>query len=150
MEFVALGGDVDWQKYGGTFVSERLNNGDFDYWLVIRIDNMWELTGDEEGEQYHATISAVAPSQVSKDKIKRAKQSCGREIGDGLDIIDALFVYGIRAVLWGEEGSDADALKVQAESQAIAVNALFGFYMDRPQNWIGNTGWDVIGGFVGF
>ena len=43
MRFKFLTGDVNWQTYSGLFVSRRLNNGDFDYYLVLRVENWNEF-----------------------------------------------------------------------------------------------------------
>jgi len=39
MRFKFLTGDVNWETYGGKWVSPKLNNGDFDYWLVLEFVN---------------------------------------------------------------------------------------------------------------
>ena len=35
MNLKFLTGDINWTEYGGKFVTKKLNNGDFDYWLVL-------------------------------------------------------------------------------------------------------------------
>jgi len=42
MKFKFLTGDIDWITYGGKFVSERLDSGLFNYWLVLDFLNLEE------------------------------------------------------------------------------------------------------------
>jgi hypothetical protein len=41
VRFNFLTGDVNWSQYGGTWISQKFNNSDTDYWLVREIIN-WE------------------------------------------------------------------------------------------------------------
>lgn len=149
VKFRMLGGDVNWEKYGGTWISQKLNNGDFDYWLVIEFIDMEEATGEGGDKPLVVSIGAVAPSQVSKENMKSALDCIGytrtRKIVPDIKVL-ALYTYGIYAPLWTDSGTDPKALMVAAYQQAQACEMLFGFYMDSPKNRIGQTGWDVIRG----
>lgn len=153
-----IGGDVNWEEYGGQFiVPEKFNNGDFDYWLIVKFDNMSELT-DDYPSKYRVEIQAVAPSQVSKDDKKSAFSSMGiddkkeqeRMSKDPQALAGILAEYGTSASLYSAEGNNANALMKEAKKQIPVINGMFGFYMDRPMNRIGNTGWDFIKGDIGF
>lgn len=151
MQFKMLIGDINWRVYGGKFVSKRLNNGEFDYWLVLEVINMWEATGDESGDQYAVQLLSVSPEQVKSDDLNRAFESCGLSSGDfdlnnPLIQVEALAEYGVYATLWSNTGNNIKSLLREAHKQANLSNMLFGFYMDRYQNRIGQTGWDVIRG----
>ena len=39
MRFRFLTGDVNYVRDGGCFISDRQNNGDFDFWVVMDIRN---------------------------------------------------------------------------------------------------------------
>ena len=150
MEFEFLIGDVDWKEYGGKWISPMLNNGDFDYWLVIEFINWLDATGDLiEDNEFLVSIEAVAPSRVSKDDMDSAISCCGYEDMD-LDNdhvkVELLSSYGVEAHLWSESGNDAEDLLKRAKQASFVVSGLFGFFMDSPQNAIGSTGWDLIAG----
>jgi hypothetical protein len=147
MEFQFLTGDVDWETYGGKWISEKLNNGDFDYWLILEFINWIEATGESyDGDEFLVEITAVSPEEAGQDNIDSALQ--GYDINDPNDlmIVEALSSYGISAHMWRESGNDADALLHKAKQAALVVASMFGFFMDRPQNRIGASGWEVIGG----
>lgn len=156
MNFQFLSGDVDWQEYGGKWVSPKLNNGDWDYWLVIEFINFLDATGEMiDGLPYVIEISAVSPDAAGYSNVKHALESYGWsdqlegfKDPDPLLIIEALHGYGISAHLWSAPGDDADLMLDMAKDQADLVSGLFGFFMDRPENKIGSTGWDFISGDI--
>jgi len=75
LKFKFLTGDMNWQEYGGQFVSKRLSNGEFDYWIVLDFVNMHEATGDEDMPKYHVSVLAVSPDEAGEDKLRHAMQS---------------------------------------------------------------------------
>lgn len=152
MQFKFLTSDVNWQKYGGKFVSKKQNNGDFDYWLVLTVTNMWDATGDEEQDKYHVQIEAVSPEQA-KEHLNKAFSSMGfsdeqlaQYENDPIIQVETLSEYGIFACLWQKSGNNLNDLMKQARKESDLINMLFGFYMDRPENGIGQDGWQLIRG----
>jgi hypothetical protein len=151
MRFSFLTGDVDWVNYGGKWVSQELNNGDFSYWLVIEFTNFVECTGETlDGFPYHVQINAVAPSQVSAENLGQAFGSAGieedQDLINDLMRVEALDSYGVKAVLWQQTSKNAYKLLREAKKQAQVCEGLFGFFMDSPKNRIGTTGWEAIRG----
>ena len=155
MKFKFLTGDVNWKEYGGKFVSPKQNNGDWNYWLVIDVINMHDVTGDETEPKYYITISAVAPDAVSEDEKNSALQSCDMEDWykktdwKDLTMVEALVTCGISACLWQAQGNNIRKLMQDARKESDQIVMLFGFYMDRQLNAIGNDGWDFISGNIG-
>ncbi len=150
VRFKFLTGDVHWWHYGGKWVSQKRNNGEFDYWLVIQFENMWEATGDETGAQYHVQLNVVSPEQAGEDNLKKATDGYGMAEEDITDLIkvEALDSYGVHAVIWQGQGPNRLALLKAARRVAQISDSLFGFYMDRPNNRIGTTGWEALSGDI--
>ncbi len=154
MEFAFLTGDVDWQEYGGKWISNKLNNGDFDYWVVLEFINWLDATGETYNDnEFLVSLASVAPSEVSKEEMDQAIGSMGWPENDDnepddIAKVEILSSYGILAHLWQEEGNDADLLLKRARQAANVVTGLFGFFMDTQQNAIGSTGWDFIKGDI--
>lgn len=150
VRFKFLNGDAQWATYGGKFISQKLNNTDFDYWLVIEVLNWEEATGETNQGKYNVSISAVAPSEVPEAEMKRAFESCGNETIDATirleTKVEVLHQYGIYAYLWNQNGNNLKKLLTEAKKEAQAISTLFGFYMDCPENKMGSTGWDLIKG----
>jgi hypothetical protein len=153
IKFKMLSGDINWKRYGAKFVSKRLNNGDFDYWIVLEVTNLHEATGDEDLEKYCVTLTAVSPECVSPENIDSALSCYGLSDDqmESLDqnplfLVDVLSDYGIFAVLWQGTGNNIRQLMKTAHIEAFLSSRFFGFYMDRPMNGIGQTGWDLIAG----
>ncbi len=150
MRLKFLTGDVNWKKYGGQFVTKKLSNGEFDYWLVADFMNFHDATGAYDNDKYVVIISVVSPQEAGKENIKEAKESYGLEdekIGD-LFLVEILHSYGIKSNVWQCTGNNADKLMKKARKELSNINMLFGFYMDRPQNMLGSTGWDFIKGDI--
>lgn len=152
LHFRFLTGDVNWQEYGGKFISRKLNNGEFDYWIVI------EVCSDPRSDNYSlrdyiVMCSVVAPSQVSE----KDRQSVLRSFGwgnpdDCQAMTDHLWVEVIHsycggALLWQGKGHNLRNLMKEARRHACVMgDGMFGFAMDEPQNAIGATGWDLLQG----
>jgi len=149
MRFKFLTGDMDWREYGGKWISKKLNNGDFDYWMVIELINMNEHVIDPD-YTYWVILSAVSPDEA-KEHLDRAYECYGIEdIDEKTDFmnVEVLHGYGISAPLWDDMGNNYKDLMKEAHRQASISETLFGFYMDKPKNRIGATGWDVIQGVL--
>lgn len=141
--FKPLSGDVNWQTYGGTFVSKKYNNGEFDYWLVIEVNNTEE---EETPGYYYVSLYSVSPAEAG-DHMKAALESMGaehlsEEAQTEMLKVDALVSHGVRATLYHAEGSNLRKLMHAVKVQAKGAEMLYGFYMDQPQNKLGATGWE--------
>lgn len=134
--------------YSITKVSKRFNNGDFDYWLVLKLEYLDELI-DEPDSKYQITIHAVSPDALGETNLATALKSFDASPSDKLDpkfLATILVEYGSSAPLWTRFGNNARSLWRLATREATIINMLFGFYMDRPLNALGATGWDWIAG----
>lgn len=153
-KFKFLTGDVNWLDYGGKWVSQKLNNGEFDYWLVIELLNMDDACGrDNEGkDKYNVSLSCVSPGEAGRENIEKAKECCGWEDGahtlNDLGLVEMLHSYGVSAHLWQADGNNAHKLIRKAKEQAKITSFTFGFMMDRAVNRIGTTGWEAIKGDI--
>ena len=160
LQFRFLTGDINWLAYGGTWISKKLNNGEFDYYLAIRFTNWLEDTGETlpDGERYHVELLSVSPSEAGEESLARAFACCGMDGEDEnsqrirkmpLAQVDALLSYGIYAHLKEFQGNNSRKLLRAARAEAQTANMLYGFYMDRIQNRIGDTGWEFQQGKLG-
>lgn len=161
-KFSFLTGDTNYQQYGGKFISQKFNNGDWDYWLVIEVINMYDAVGEREakennGGKYCISLMAVSPQAAGKENLEDAFECCGfnesqnEQLKNNLLIqVQVLSDYGIQAQLWTKSGNNLKNLLKECKKEAQLVEFLFGFYMDKPENMIGNTGWDFISGNIGF
>ena len=139
------------------FVSKKLNNGDWDYWLVIETIDFMEATGElYNGQKYNVSVKAVSPQAAGLENLKRAFDCYGIDPASEqakieLVQVECLESYGISAQLESYNGNNLQKLLAQARKFAsVECQFLFGFIMDRPENRIGNTGWDFISGKIGF
>jgi hypothetical protein len=156
MRFTFLSGDVNWKDYDGSWVSSKQNNGEFDYWLVIRFLN-WENNcgSDVPSEKYHVELLSVSPSEAGEANLASAFTCVGLDAPereelrrDPLVQVEALVSYGTYAPLWQADGNNANKLLKDARNQAKVVTSLYGFYMDAPKNRIGSTGWETQRGDI--
>ena len=150
LKFIEDGGDRSiW--YGG------LISGPTDWpihmFVILRetekYDREWALSG-----RYHAELVVSAPQAVSPKVLQGTLSSHGMTMEQWEALSEdlkaqLLIEYGAHAILWQMQGDDSDKLLVEASGQTILADSLFGFFMDKPQNRIGDTGWDFIKGELG-
>lgn len=159
VRFSFLTGDVNWRQYGGRFLSKKFNNGDWDYWMVMEVMNWNDVDSSAVNElgQYNVTLSVVSPQAAGKENIAKAMDACGLT-EDSLEgrkgsmmqmVVECLHSYGIKTTLFEESGSNLTKLMKDARAEANKINMLFGFYMDKQQNAIGDSGWDFVAGNIG-
>lgn len=167
IRFKFLTGEVNWQTYGGKFVSKKLCNGydgegavkgqdyDFHYWLVMDVcpNESWEY-GNKKGPKYYVSLAVVSPEAADPEELQRAIDSWGipgdelpRYMADPMFLVECLHSYGVAAYVWQGQGNNLSVLMREARKEAqLAGGMFFGFYMDAPQNLIGSTGWDTVKG----
>lgn len=157
MRFSFLTGDGNYTTYGGKWISTRQNNGEFDYYFVIELLNWRETVGEREApaETYNVSLSVVSP-QEAQGKIGAALECHGiteemlqtaTENGYRDTVLsEALHSYGVHTPVWSKDGSNWRALMREARQEARQCEFLFGFYLDRPVNRIGTTGWESLRG----
>ena len=148
---------MNYTTYGGKWISTRQNNGEFDYYFVIELLNWRETVGEREAppETYNVSLSVVSPQQA-QDKIAAALDCCGiteemlptaTENGyRDTALVEALHSYGVHTPVWSKDGNNWRALMREARQEARQCEFLFGFYLDRPVNRIGTTGWESLRG----
>ena len=152
MKFKFLTGDVNWQDYGGSFVSKMMHNGDWHYWLVIEVSVM-EDRCDAKDDKYCVSLKAVSPEAAEGNPLFAAMRCCGVDessswFKDALSLVEILSSYGTHARLGEWSGNNLKKLMMWAKDKAAENNLLFGFAMDRPENAIGTSGWHMIAGRV--
>lgn len=155
IKFKFLTGDVNWIDYGGKWVSKRLNNGEFDYWLVLELLNMDDACGrDNEGQaKYCASLAVVSPSEAGEE-LNKAAECCGydqAQLANASDLckVEMLHSYGVYAQTWTASGNNAHKLLREGKREAmLQATFTFGFVMDRAMNRIGTTGWEALRGDI--
>jgi hypothetical protein len=129
----------------------------FDYKFVIRAENAYELTGEPEDENmWHLELLLVPTIESLLPKKQKDLQDMVGEDGEPstIDLIDegSYVQFGFEAVKVDPDmGYDAVMLPKYDEAASVVdnVNAMRGFYLDKPWNRIGSTGWDILNGLVG-
>jgi hypothetical protein len=127
--------------------------------LVIKLVDWYESTGDDsvKGDVRVSVLLVPLPSSVNSDQLQSIAHSCGIEPSDVT--VNDMCDYGLQVPMASEtvKGIDGDA---PLESGAVkdllrtasycldGIGGLVGFYLDRPANRIGNTGWDFLESFV--
>jgi hypothetical protein len=129
----------------------------FKYKYAVRVEDLYELTGDEDYKGKFEIGLYLVPSEDSMNESvrNRVKKSCGLEEGDRLYVSD-IISYGLGACLLSETVSNCryiEGTKVKGKLAAIAnlleaIDSMRGFYLDRAWNQIGTNGWDVLNEMV--
>lgn len=129
----------------------------FDYKFVIRAENAYELTGEPEDENvWHMEMHLVPTIDSLLPKKQKALQDM---VGEGwepnlIDLIDegSYVQFGFEAVkVDPDKGYDAVMNPKYDDAASVIdnMNAMRGFYLDKPWNMIGSTGWDILNELVG-
>jgi len=158
MRFKFLTGDIDWQTYGGQFISKKLSAGEeFDYWLVMEVINLEEAGCDEDGFTYGVGLGAVAPELISADVIQdRLDQFDAdwvneyfKKLGDREQheiLVAELHAYGSYGTLSWEEGNNLRELMKEARARADHIAAHPWRYFNDVANQLGSTYLDFMRG----
>lgn len=150
MKWSFLSGDVNWEDYGGKFVSGPMTDSDYPVWYVIDVVNMHDACGRDATSEYCVELSVVSPGFAGEDGLRQAAESWSLtpdEVGDGLMAIEVLHSYGLKAVVWSGDGDQLKPLLREAKRFAKTdLSIFFGFILDRPTNGVGTTGWEAMAG----
>lgn len=128
---------------------------EFDYKYIIKLTNMAMITGEEQPLIVELSL-VVAPDCLSEKALNNVSESFSWE--DGLsenwkykDIADYSYsinmgsadVPDIEGIPYTE---NKDLMHTLNSITAVykAVDSMRGFYLDRPVNRLGTTGWDTI------
>ena len=154
VKFKFLTGDCNVSQYGGKFISNKQNNGEFDYYFVIELMNWKEAVGEREApaETYNVCLSVVSPMQAGEKNLKEAYSCCGIDeemvanAGKNLAEIqvEALHAYAGGVPVWQGNGNNWRELMKEAKKEAQNCEGFFGFYLDKPVNALGETGWERL------
>jgi len=130
------------------FISKEIfNNGDFNYHVAIAIED--QSSYDNSFEDKPFTIKSViikTPEFTQQDK-----DWFDLEQDDEITPYD-IFDYGLYANLDANGNGQFKTFEEgYKESQKFAkqldvYTSMLGFYLDRPMNLTGNTGWDFLEG----
>jgi len=132
------------------------NNGDWDYYLFMEVVNLHDAMDEEYINKYLVELQAVSPVAAGEKKLKEAfdfsrQKENERKIEDlsEYEKAEMLEEYGYSAPVWTKEGNNLKDIIREAIQKSEKIKFLFGFYMDRPVNRMGATGWDAIRGNIG-
>lgn len=106
-----------------------------------------------EGEMFYQLQLVPSPSSLYPTKLESVCDCCGRDT-DECDYYDVAS-YGDYVPL-GTESIDEDKLNNETDKQMLdliasvfeTINSLRGFYLDKPYNAIGTSGWDLLEDFI--
>ena len=159
--------EKDWNEYQECWLHPQPLQSDYPVYMLIILIDLCE--GDDEeaddiiakhGYRYMADIAIVSP-EWAKHSIDKTGRSLLDEILTTSGISDEDLVeykkdpefelnemvqQGYYATVWNGNGNDHDKLLNEAIKQSVGPKGLLGFYLDRQQNDIGATGWDILAG----
>ena len=156
VKFKFLCGDSSPEIYGGKFISNKQNNGEFDYYFVIELMNWKEAVGEREApaETYNVCLSVVSPDVVGEKNLEAAYSCFGitdemldaaKKNGYLADVqVEALHSYAGGVPIWQSNGNNWRKMMKEAKKEANVGEMMFGFYLDRKVNALGETGWERL------
>ena len=119
-------------------------------YLVVRCQycDHWER---EPQNQYHFEILACGPKWPSPKNLRERLRDYEMSVEDfqGYPLegqLELLVDMGLHACLWQQSGNNWNKLLKQARQEMQPMLFLTGFYLDRPQNAVGDSGWDWMRG----
>lgn len=139
---------LQYGNYKQVYQSEVLSNGQFKYRIFVTVLD-YEQCSDLKGYGVDVEISKAFTS-LSKKQKESVKSSLCTDKPSDYDVCD----YGYRAILDGEKEVITNRLKAIGAAKKYMEKAdlyktMIGFYLDKRQNMIGNTGWDFLSGKIG-
>ena len=130
-----------------TFISkEEYHHPDgFDYVIGIEIIDSYYATGDEDLKDKYWVVLNLIPKMTGENRADLIKDMPPNP--DETSIYNEAMDYGYSIKL-RDELAHKDELDDHIKELALEGNlvpSLSGFYLDKPQNRIGDTGWDRLG-----
>lgn len=137
---------------GMVWMSEPVDYGDYPirYQVTLEYADGYDQEWADRCGKY-IVEARVTSTVASVDKLGDAANSCGMSLEEFKALPDEsqheiLREYGLAPRLFSTQGNNKTKALRAARKELVAIGMLFGFYMDRPQNAIGATGWDWIKG----
>jgi len=150
VRFSFLTGDVNWSKYGGKWISQKISEDQCDYWLVKELDNLQDTCGndtkrlsdydslarnlvdidyacDDDGNRtqpkYYCKLSKVAPSQFEDLEIALVSYGidADTETVSDHDKVEAIVSYSNRCIVWQGLGNNYSELFKDCQGEADAL-----------------------------
>lgn len=122
------------------------NRTDRPFYFVVRMNNVARLEGFEH--QFVATLHMVSPRSVPLKRRERIAEEEDWPRGRFQDQSILLVSEGYSVGIKSEEGNDPEQLLANLTKEAEIAGIMPGFYLDRPVNRLGLTGWQAITGFT--
>jgi hypothetical protein len=129
----------------------------FDYKYVIKAENLEYFTGDSADKDMWSVELMLVPTIDSI--LPKHRDSLIAQCGEGYepnlcDLVDEGSYVQIgyeRVYVDPDAGCDAVMGKKYDEIATVTehVDSMRGFYLDKPYNMIGSTGWDIVNNLVG-
>lgn len=142
--------DVYYTKKVYKHEEEGLN---FDYRYVVRVENLYELTGDDDYKGKVGIGLYIVPTTESfcKESLEKVLTCSGLTDTSDLNVCD-IISYGYGITMGYETIKNCryiDGTKVKDKLVAIAnlletFDSMRGFFLDCVWNKLGTTGWDVL------
>ena len=129
---------------------------DFDYKYVMHAENLYEMTGEAVDENKWGIELKLVP--MPKSLLTNELSDTAELHDEGEDDVELIdLVEDGKCVQMGFEKVDVSdgydkvmpAKFDEGASVVETINAMRGFYLDRPWNRIGSTGWDILNNYVG-
>jgi hypothetical protein len=143
-----------WSKR--TFKCYLDDDREVEFKLLVQAEDLYGLCGDKscEGQVDIEMLLVPLAKYCSEKTLKRANSDEGRQT-DEQDLYDyGCYVVMGRELLKGVEGDtplDTEVVENKIKAAVASFTAfggMCGFYLDRYQNRIGNTGWDYLNEWV--
>ena len=113
--------------------------------LMIEIMNWYEATGEHKDEPYVCFIQSVLDIESLTKEQRDCIVRCSDIKENDITAIDVL-EYGFTAPLEQSDFQKSKDFTAWINEVLPKVKTMYEFYMDRPVNRIGTTGWKYIRG----
>lgn len=141
-----------------TYVHDVDDDLKFSYKYIICVEDFRALSGEDDAPICVALyLVPTFDCWNEKDK-KGIVDSIGAESIEDVELYNAVMGYGNIVLIADDSFKSADDFGIESEGVVDLIHTcancvqfidrMRGFYLDRPQNRIGTTGWDIIKGTV--
>ncbi len=148
IKFTFLTGDVNWQDYGGSWVSQKICKDNIEFYLVKEFINQLEDCGSDAPTKYRCILSMVSPQQFQK--FDEAFESAGWDIPKE-DLteenkVEIIHGYSGGVQLWEDTGNNYKLLIQKCNEEASMFSFLLRANMvatEPPAALVAGAGKDV-------
>jgi len=128
-------------EHENRWISQKLTEGEFNYYLVLEIISLKYNPG------YMVGLSIVSPDQLKKYNPDIVQKKWNKNIfSDEIKLAEALYFAGIHVIIISQYGLHRQKLLEMVQEKIPTAIESVNYYMNQIVDTVDITGWELLSG----